>query len=189
MKSLEYYQYQTKPLKCKQCLYAGIGKDFVQGEVFAELFEICCPKCNKISGIVSFPTEDEVLKFGSKKDKLGVKKRKSERKKIEDTRFKSAVKLKEISGDVKIEFNETNISGDIWIEIYINEALIGKEMAYYEYCGRIIELIKMLNERYPNKITSIVYESTSYLLGDYIPISIQLKDLISEIISKNKLTN
>jgi hypothetical protein len=51
-----YHNRRDEKFACDNCEWRGRGKDLVQGETFADLFEVDCPKFGGRITTVSFPT-------------------------------------------------------------------------------------------------------------------------------------
>lgn len=182
MENLAYYKFRKQGLICKNCQFHGMGIQFTQGELFKALFELNCPECKTLFGTVTLPSEEEVLKYGSKADKERIIVAKKFNEALKASQLADAKVLENQNDLLALEFKESFEDGNIWIEMFLNNKLVWKEMAHYEYYYRLIELMDMLNSKFPGKIKSIDYEKTSYLLGDYIPASDKIKSKIDEII-------
>ncbi len=54
-KIIEYKDYnENKILKCPECGWKGTAKGNI--EHYSHLFDVCCPKCDKMILIVNYPT-------------------------------------------------------------------------------------------------------------------------------------
>lgn len=59
-KVLRYYQYEaTAPITCPVCGWRGSGEDADRG-MFAELFDLSCPRCDQMLLVVGYPTLGEI---------------------------------------------------------------------------------------------------------------------------------
>jgi tetratricopeptide (TPR) repeat protein len=65
-KVLSYYQYDDKAeLKCPVCGWQGTGAD-ADKNIFEELFDIRCPRCETMLLVVGWPTLDEIRQEASR---------------------------------------------------------------------------------------------------------------------------
>ncbi len=70
-----YGSWREDVYTCAACSWKGTGEQCEQGEMFSDLFEICCPSCGKKVGFVMFPTTEESRQNWGKlsdEDKIGV---------------------------------------------------------------------------------------------------------------------
>jgi hypothetical protein len=59
-KVLRYYQYDSaKQLACQGCGWVGDG-DSATTNHFAELFDVCCPRCDRMLLVIGYPTFGEI---------------------------------------------------------------------------------------------------------------------------------
>ena len=59
-KVLRYFQYdRAASLTCPQCGWVGPGSA-ASTNMFKELFDVCCPRCDKMLRIVALPTLPEI---------------------------------------------------------------------------------------------------------------------------------
>ena len=99
-----YYRYKEIEFSCKKCKWKGKGSE-ADDDADDYGMPILCPKCYENVGYVMYPTQDEVLEFGSEKDKEGVRKRRKFVKEAEESKLKpdpfSKKDTKEIVKDLK----------------------------------------------------------------------------------------
>lgn len=181
MISLNYYSYKQHNLNCKECNWSGLGKDANQGEMFDELFELDCPNCSKTIACIGFPTHDEVLKHGTEEDKERVKEVTKFHKKVESYERKTTDDLPEFEGPIFIEIKETSDNTNEWLEIYANDIFLWKEVLYYEYQNRLVQILNMLDEKYHGRIEEVKFEKSYYLLGDDSSSPGKAEDIIRKI--------
>src|SRR3989339_215568 len=159
-----YYSYGKEKFTCGSCKWTGLGSETKFGEMFQELVEINCPSCHNKIGLVSFPTEDEVLENGSPEDKAGVLRRRDFLKKRDATLLKDISKLPELDGkNMVFQSTETN---DGYIVVAYKNKLLWKEIHGYEYYDRFIELGGLLKEKYGDKMIDLVPPEGIDLYGD-----------------------
>jgi len=168
---LQYYSYKKQILTCKKCKWEGLGGQTSMGDYFSwDFFEINCPKCGELIGTVDFPTIDEVLKFGTEEDKKDARKRQSFLARVEASELKNCEQLPEIESDEIIiilrEEEKNDETEDGYIVLYWNEIEIWREIRTYEYYDRYIELGKILQKKYGNRLLDFEAEYTLHLCGD-----------------------
>lgn len=182
---MNYYKYEKQRLTCPKCNWSGLGKDCPYGDAFGELFEILCPECHEEIGTVSYPTHDEVFAYGTDEDKESLQWSKNFHKKVKKKQMKSLNKLPDIdSSEVSIITVEKEIEDDYWLEVYANERFLWKEIIYYEYYERFIEICELLAQKYKGRIVEIKFEPSMYLGGDSITAFSKVQKSIDDIISK-----
>jgi hypothetical protein len=173
----KYYEYKNEKFLCSKCGWTGKGTHTEQGELFGELFELDCPSCHEVVGIVSFPTFAEDLKYGTDEDKEKVRKRIAFEKRMTNSKLKSIKQLPKIEGDNLIFVNTTEwVNDDLHLKIFCNSELIWKEIVGYEYYTRYIELGKMFKRKYKSRMIDFIPEESQYLDGDSITAFKKIED-------------
>lgn len=179
---MDYYNYKKELIVCTKCSWKGEGKLLNQGELYNELFELNCPKCDVVVGFVSLPTFDEVLEKGTEEEKKEVRLGIEWNKKVEKTQIKSIKNLPEINESlIIIETKEISSDDEDWLEIYANKKLLWSEIIWYEYYNRLIEIFKMLGRKYKDRIEEINYEVSYNLMGDTFSVTDKIESCINKI--------
>ena len=168
-KMSEYYTYKKQNYSCKKCKWEGIGKQTVDEWYSWEGLEIFCPKCYHLLGLILFPTFDDVLKFGTKKEKNDARQRQQFLDCVDASRLKSEEQLPEIESDkivITLREEETVEGKNEYIVLYWNEKEIWREIRTYEYYDRYIELGQILQKKYGSRLFDFEAEETMYFCGD-----------------------
>jgi uncharacterized protein (DUF169 family) len=178
MKTSTYYTYKKEEFICKECKWKGLGENTDQGELFNELFEIYCPSCHEVVGIIPYPTIEEVLEFGDEEEKEEARLAIDFHKKIEAAELKSIKQLPEINGDQLIfEITEKNQEEDDYVVISLNGKVIWEEIIAYEYYSRFLELGALFKKKYGSKMIDFIPNVDGYLLwGDKISAPKKIED-------------
>jgi hypothetical protein len=177
----KYYSYKKETFTCNHCGWKGLGSDVTSGEMYDGFFEIHCPKCDKIlSELVSFPTHEEVLKYGSEEDKARVKKRMAFEEKMEKSELKDISQLPDLSGNsLTFELREMEENGEKYmeiIEISGSGQFVWREVLGYEYYKRFIALGELLRQKYGKRMIDFIPPvSGYYLYGDSCSASDQIR--------------
>ncbi|MBW7869678.1 MAG: hypothetical protein H3C39_01315 [Flavobacteriia bacterium] len=155
---LEYYKYQNQDFECGNCSWKGKGESLTVGDVFDSLFEVHCPECMNKIGNVLHPSFDEVLKYGSNAEKLRLQNMMTKFEIIEASQLESVDELPNIDKDDVIIFRikEENIEETDCLVIYADGIEIWRELSYFEYFDRYIEIAKILKQKYGSRMTDLV---------------------------------
>jgi len=177
-----YYEYKKESFKCSECGWTGKGAKTEIGEIFESVFEIDCPKCGNKVGSVMYPTEKEMLKYGTEEEKREIRERKEYLDKRNEPALTSAEQLPEIEGDnLVFKIVEKEIDNYPYILIMHNDELIWQEMVGYEYFERFITLGKMFKKKYGSRMTDFISPDSVYLYGDNIRAAWIVEDFIKSL--------
>jgi len=159
-----YYKYKTETYECDKCLWKGQGERLTMGDAFNELFEIHCPNCGNKLGYILYPTFDEVLEFGSEDEKKQVRERIAYADKLEKSELKSVSQLPEIDkeGEIKFYLKEKKFKRKDHLVVYADDKEIWRELMFFEYYERYIEIAKILKQKYDSRMTDL-------LIDDFVP--------------------
>lgn len=183
-----YYTYKNNKYLCKNCGWTGMGIETEQGDFFKDGFEIDCPKCHeRLKELIIFPSYEEVLKKGSDKEKQETTIRIKERKKYLASLLKSITQLPELNDDfMAFVLREVEEDGQQYIVITHENKIIWKEIRTYEYYDRFIELGKLFEEKYGDKMIDLVPDVDGlYLYGDRMHSPTLVKNFRKELRKKN----
>ena len=164
----EYYTYEMQDYSCKKCKWKGLGKQTVT-EWFLGGFDIGCPQCHHFLDFISFPTHDDVLKYGTEQEKNDALQRQLFLDRVEASRLKNCEQLPEIETDkivITLREDETVEGEDDYIVLYWNGKEIWREIRTYEYYDRYIELGQILQKKYGSRLIDFEAEHTVYFCGD-----------------------
>jgi len=164
-----YYQYEATIFECEKCLWKGKGKQLTIGDAFNELFEIHCPDCNSRVGHICYPSFDEVLKYGSEKEKKQVKKQMAFHEELEQSELKSVSQLPDIDkeGEIKFYLKEKKFKRKNHLVVYADDKEIWKELMFFEYYVRYMEIAKILKEKYGSRMTDLLIDDFApWMYGD-----------------------
>ena len=169
----QYYNHKKQDYFCQKCGWAGTGEQTEEIEIHSDWMEIGCPKCYNLIGALSFPTIDEILKYGTDEEKAQARKKRQFIDRVMDLRLKCQEQLPEIESDEIIITLREEVSADDgkdgFIVLYCKGNEIWREIRTYEYWDRYIELGKILKEKYGDRLKDFEAELTTYLGGDYTP--------------------
>lgn len=179
----EHYAYPTKKIACPNCGWTGLGKETTKEfDEHPGGMPYYCPKCKSFLERVTWPTDEETLKYGPKKDQEEVKQSNIRmarlRKKWDATKLKSIKQLPEVAGDA-LEFivKETkDEDNDTLITITCRDQFIWKEYVYYEYYERFIAIGEMLKAKYEERMTDFVPDDSVELYGDCLSAPKQVEE-------------
>ncbi len=168
-----YYEFQQGIQTCR-CGWTGLGSETGVYESFDDLYEVAYPKCEEKIGICEYPYSWEVKAnpAANKVDKLMVEVMESRDVRFEREKLKSPDQLPDIDGD-SIIFTwdtDTNDGGPSNVHIKHGDALIWKEMEWYEGFRRFIEIAGILKMKYGDRLKDVVptHRSERDLYGDHL---------------------
>jgi hypothetical protein len=143
-----YYTYKEQTFTCKHCGAACQGNKAVEREEFSDGIGIHCPSCKAWLDVVLFPTHAE---------------RKAFLEKVRTSQLKDIAGLPELEGD-KLTF--TLREDTVEIVVYMDEREIWRERYDFEYHERFIDLGKLLQQKYGQRMVDFVPDvNDSYLYG------------------------
>jgi len=169
---MEYFEWNNGSSKCK-CGWNGPNTD-MDCEQFDELFEIFCPKCGKKFGLVSYPSERQVVAAASKGDKEAkkmqkdIKKQKNYAKLVTESQIRKASDLVDISDEsIHIDLTLEEESVETWLIVLANGIELGRERCFFESTEPAERLLPLLEEKFGSRLKTIRWESAGiYLCGD-----------------------
>lgn len=171
----EHYAYQVEKITCRQCGWTGLGKE--TKKEFDEHpggMPYHCPKCNVYFRRVAWPTDEETLKYGPKKKKEQVRQSNIHmaklKKKWDAAKLKGIKDLPKVTGD-SLEFvsRETrDEDNDVVMTVTCGGQLIWKEVVYYEYYQRFMDIGRMLKTKYRARMIDIIPDGGIDLYGDWL---------------------
>lgn len=167
-----YSNWKADLYTCPACSWKGTGEQCTQGELFSELFEICCPSCGENVGLVMFPTIEESRENWDKvseEDKRAVETIERLQKDFAARSLKSPDQLPDIEGNDLIltwDLEDYQRGGDTVIK-YGGE-IIWREPARYECYKRFAEVANILRRKYGDRLHDLAPTDRSllYLYGD-----------------------
>jgi DNA-directed RNA polymerase subunit RPC12/RpoP len=147
-------------LTCPECGWVGSGKG--QMELYADLFDVCCPKCGYMIFIILFPTVDETRAAAAAGNQRavvelrGIEARTQVQRRISETLLRDATELPDLDGDrLVILWDIERVEEDWWTILRHGEREIWREMAYWEGIGRFIEVVEILRARYGLRLVEV----------------------------------
>ena len=176
-----YGSWRDDVYTCHACGWEGAGGQCRQGEVYRELYEICCPSCGGKVGLVLFPTTEESRQNWDKvsdEDKRAVERVEAHRKDFAARSLKSPQQLPDIEGDDLVftwDIEDGARGGDTLIK-YGGE-IIWREPAFYEGYERFAEVARLLRRKYGARLQDLVptRKSQLYLYGDRLSAPEEVK--------------
>jgi hypothetical protein len=176
----EYYgTWREDIYNCDKCCWKGTGNNCEQGEMFKDLFEICCPSCHEVLTVVNYPTIEESRSSWDKvsdADKPMIMAREKFIKNSESRCLESPNQLPDIPEDNLIFVWDKQDDDTL---ISFGNKVIWREPAFYEGYSRFEEVEIILKRKYDNRIKDLLpaERSQNYLLGDYL----SAQDIIQSI--------
>jgi len=172
----QFYNYKEKKsykelfFSCKKCDWNGTGKQANVGFDSSSGFPLLCPKCGKYIDWIDITVSlDELLKYGTEKDKAYARQQQLFYDSVTTSRLKSCDQLPEIESDkivITLREEEPVDGEDGYIVLYWNEQEIWREIRTFEYSHRYVELGHILKEKYGSRIIDFEAEYTYYFGGD-----------------------
>ncbi len=170
--------WKTESLACLKCGWHGTIDTDSTGE-YDQLLDFHCPKCNVMLAIINFPTLDEIREHPDKlsaAEKGFYAQRMELDAEFEKTNLESPDQLPAISADplvlvLDIEFDSRGeTAGPTYTTIKHAGQVIWREPAYYECVARFNEMVKILRQKYGDRLKALIPTSAShtYLYGDRI---------------------
>lgn len=170
--------WKAESLDCPKCEWEGVI-DMDSTDEFDELLDFRCPKCNTMLAIINFPALDEVREHWdelSAEEKSIYGKRMELDAEFEKTHLESPAQLPEIADDPlilvwDIEFDSRGESaGPTYTTIKHEGQVIWREPAYYECVERFNGVVKVLRQKYGDRLKALIPTTASktYLYGDII---------------------
>jgi hypothetical protein len=175
---LDYYDYDEKAkIQCPNCDWSGPGSSGGM-EIHSELFDVSCPRCRTMLLIVGYPTIEET-KAAAEVGNPAALADMDQALMVEGFRERwHASKLKEVSDlpdiegdgrfDLAWDMRADDDGGDHLTVIRQGERVIWTEVAAYEGIDRFFEVLRLLRERYGNRLRFLLPTPSSevYLYGD-----------------------
>lgn len=183
-KHLLYWDYDPEAeLVCGDCGWTGPGG---LGEMFAERFDVSCPRCDRMLLIVSFPTLEETRQAAAAGNVLA----QAELPNAEsaDARWRRAVELQleepeqlpELPGAaLQIDWDFETHDDEIWTVLRHDGTEIWRELAFYDGYERFETVFRLLRKRYGGRLAEVrpTPESKFYLFGDSLGAPRMIDDL------------
>lgn len=169
-----YDDWKAAELSCAPCKLTIKGSD-CPTDVFTEVFELNCPKCGAILGIVAHPTIEESRQNWEKLsdlEKYQLQKLEENGKRFDEESLKSPNQLLDLH-DKEIVLmwgtdGKEGDSGGLYTTISYGDKVLWKEPAIYEGYGRFEEVVNILSAKYGKRLQDLVPTRSSevYLYGD-----------------------
>ncbi len=160
-------------LTCPSCGWVGRGAD--NEELYEELLDVCCPKCDRMLLIVPHPTGDETRTAAAagnpraQAELPNVNAREDRWRRADDLELKTANQLPELRGrKLRIDWDFEERDGEHWTILRRRHKAIWRELAYWEGYQRFEAVFEILRERYGERLVEVrpTPESEVYLYGD-----------------------
>ena len=170
--------WSMESLDCQKCGWKG-HIDMGSANEFNELLDFRCPQCDTMLAIINYPTPEEVRE---NQDKLstteiaGYAKQMALDAAFNKTHLESPAQLPMIAADPlilvwDIEFDSgSEPAGPNFTTIKHEGQVIWREPAYYECVNRFNEVVKILRQKYGDRLKALIptRRSETYLYGDII---------------------
>lgn len=178
-KILSYYAFDDgADITCPECGWSGVAREAAV-EYYAELFDVSCPRCDRMLLIVGYPTVDETKAAASLGDPRAqeemafVAAREGFLRAFEQRKLRSPDQLPDLRGE-RLEFlwDMTIGDGEKLTVIRLREREIWVEPGLWEGFGRFYEVKELLKQRYGDRFSSLTPtpESENWLYGDELGV-------------------
>lgn len=180
-KIFRYYDnWDGSVMTCEKCGWKGkVGHNMT--EIYEQLLDITCPKCDEMLAIINFPTYQETENAAKKGNKEALKnlpaatEHARRMKQFEETKLKTIEQLPEITGKnlefiFDLFFEKNKGEEELVTIITHDKKVIWKELGLYECVPRFNELKNLLKKKYGKRFKSLKpTERSGYpLYGDKI---------------------
>lgn len=169
-KHFNYYDdWKSAELSCDECNIKIMGRE-CPNEYFDELFELNCPQCSKILGLVSHPTVEESRANWDKLsdlDKKQVERIEAFQEEFKRRKLKTPDQLPDVAYPSMILIWDMDEDDTV---IRYGEREIWRERACYEGYERFGEVVNLLIAKYGTRVEDLIpaRRSELYLYGDYL---------------------
>jgi hypothetical protein len=180
----DYYgDWRERTFTCTDCGWKGLGAKCTRGELYRELFDICCPACQKEVGSVMFPTVEEARQNWGKLsawDQHAIESIEGFRKDFAGRKLVSPEQLPDIEGGELIfvwDIETQQKGGDTLIRC--GSEILWREPAYWECYKRFAEVAAILKQKYGGRVRDLVPTVASYLYlyGDRMSASDEVDEV------------
>jgi hypothetical protein len=173
-KQLSYWDYDADAeIACPSCGWRGRGRD--NQESYEQLFDVRCPRCDRMLLIVSYTTIEEkraAAAAGNQRavaDLPSVDRIEARWQRAQSTQLTNPAQLPDLPGSVvRIAWDFDERDGEHWTGRRHDGEEIWRELAYWEGDGRYAEVFAILRERYGTRLAEVQPTASSelYLYGD-----------------------
>jgi hypothetical protein len=188
---LSYYEFDSGiPLECSECGWFGTAAE-ASTEYFDALFDVSCPKCDKMLLIVSYATIEETKAAAAARNARALEE--SEyvarvedfRARFEREALREIGQLPEVDGDqlrFVWDFSSDEERDERRTIISLDGRVIWDEPALWEGDSRFREVKALLKERYGPRFASLTptRKSETWLLGDNADMTGIPRDLFAD---------
>ncbi len=147
-------------------------------ELFSELMDASCPRCDTMLVVRSFATHDETRQAAADGDPgaiaelNGLDRVKARWARAKQSQLTSSSPLPELTGEgIEFLWDFEEADDENWTIIRAGESVVWRELAFWEGQSRFIEVREILRERYGSAFGSLTPTTVSelYLYGDESP--------------------
>jgi hypothetical protein len=173
-KILNYYAFDDgAEITCPECGWSGAARE-ASVEYYKELFDVSCPRCDRMILIVNYPTPAETKEAAelgnprAQEEMQFVDARESFLRQFDRRKLHSAEQLPDLEGD-RLEFLWDMSWGDEKLTVIrFGEREIWAEPTLWEGFPRFYEMKELLKQRYGSRFSSLTptADSEMWLYGD-----------------------
>ena len=180
----DYYKFHQGRSKC-ECGWSGPNSE-LSVEGFSELFEICCPTCEKKFGIVSYPTVALTEKYAALGNVEALNDLDGIRSQRDFSKRTTESQITEISQLLNLQEQEIRSSLDLlegddkhtWLVILANGQEIGRELCFWESIEPAYRLKDLLQKKFGKNLVAFdPMPAYLYLCGDRSSLYSELQRL------------
>ena len=184
----DFDMHRDEPVTCPSCGWTGDAKDYK--DFHSDLFDVCCPECDRMILIVPFPTVAETraaAAAGNQRAAAGLPGMEAQQKKwaawarrADEMMLRNANELPQLDGDrLVIEWDIENCDGETLTILRHGDLVIWREIAFWEGIGRFADVVKILRARYGSRLVEVrpTPDSELYLWGDKYGVDKMIEDI------------
>ena len=188
--SIEDYfsDWQERTWTCRQCSWSGSGGE-ASSELFAELFELNCPKCGGRLALVLLPTHDAIRSAAAEGhlEAIGMMDQVAKADDFQADQQRSRLKLKQlraVNGE-KLEFSLATIETHDWMSpshvlLLCNGTEIYRERSGFEHWEAVLEIGQAVMDQFGDHVAWFdPAEAGVSLLGDNIHAPAEIQDFLN----------
>jgi hypothetical protein len=184
----DFDMHRGDPLTCPSCGWTGDAEDYK--DFHSDLFDVCCPECDRMILVVPFPTVAETRAAAASGNQGAAaslpdmeaqeKKRAAWARRADETMLRDADELPQLDGDrLVIEWDIEDCDGETMTILRHGDLVIWREIAFWEGIGRFADVVKILRTRYGSRLAEVkpTPDSELYLWGDKYGVDKMIEDI------------
>lgn len=184
----DFDEHRDEPVTCPSCGWTGDATDYK--DFHSDLFDVCCPECDRMIVIVPFPTVAETRAAAAagnqraEADLPGMEAQERERAawlhRVDETILRKPDELPQLDGkQLVIAWDIEDSEGEKMTVLRHGDTVIWREVAFWEGIGRFAEVVEILRSRYGSRLVEVrpTPASEPYLWGDKYGVDKMIEDI------------